>query len=110
MNIQDIYSSEGAEELLGKCEYREEAYDGSEGYDVDIYDIGKYGGKWYEIRGQGCSCWAGEYTVDVDAGHDTLEGLREEFLAEYGRVDTTYYSELIEALEAAFSAVPQELR
>lgn len=110
MNIQDIYSKESAEALLGTEEYRAEVYDDSPAYEVDIYDIGKYGGKWYEIRGQGCSCWGGEYSVDVDAGFDTLDELRKEITAEYGSTGTGYYAPLLEAWDVAFAAVPQELR
>lgn len=101
MSEQEFYSGEDAERVLGGPEeYREEVYDDSANYEVDIHDIGKYGGKWFWIKADGCSCWGGEY-YRRGGPFDTLEELRDSVWLEYGSVETDYYKELLEAWSIA---------
>jgi hypothetical protein len=104
---RDFYSREGAEkELGGPEEYREQVYDDSANYEVDIHDIGKYGGKWFWITARGCSCWSGEYAKEAGP-FDTLDELRDHIWQEYGHVDTNYYKPLLDAWNIALDKAAQ---
>ena len=97
----DFYTKAEAEKILGGPEeYRAEVYDDSPEYEVDIHDIGKYGGKWFAIRATGCSCWGGEYSREAGP-FDTLDELRDYILGEYGKVETAYYQPLLDAWSVA---------
>lgn len=103
----EFYDRESAERILGGPEeYREEVYDDSPAYEVDITDIGKYGGKWFVIAARGCSCWSGEYYREAGP-FDTLDDLREYVWAEYGKVETDYYKPFLEAWKVALDKAAQ---
>lgn len=100
---EEFYSREDTEKALGGSEeYRAVVYDDSENYEVSIYDIGKYGGKWFVLRAQGCSCWGGEYWKEAGP-FSSLQEVRKYVYDEYGKVKTDYYSPLLRAWEVAFT-------
>lgn len=97
-----------AEKALGKEEYRVEVYDFEIDWTVDQTDLGKYGGSWYVLSADGCSCWAGEWTVEAGPYED-LDGVRKYIHDEYGVQTSDYYEPFVEAwysaIDTAASAV-----
>lgn len=101
--MEEFYGREDAEKALGgPQEYRAVVFDDSPDWEVDIQDIGKYGGKWFVLHAVGCSCWGGEYSKEAGP-FDTLYDVRKYIYDEYGKIETDHYKPMLRAWEVAFS-------
>lgn len=93
---QEFYSSNAEEVLGGRCTYRVSVYDLAAGtYDVDMFDLGQYGDKWFVLRANGCSCWGGEWGVEAGP-FDRLDDVRKFINDEYGTQVSDYYKEFVD--------------
>lgn len=91
--MDEFYDSNAEEVLGGKCKYRATVADLSMAYEVDVFDLAKYGDKWFVLRANGCSCWGGEWGVEFSG--DSLESVREYVNSEYGIQLTEYYKDFM---------------